>query len=65
MQTNTRAVVSAGIAFLIIIVRTFFPDISEQVGNLETPLVELIVAILLLYAGLNTTTEDQRNNGNK
>ncbi len=65
MQTNTQAIVAAGVALLILVLRNFFPEIAHQLGNLQTPLVDLIVAVLMAYAGLNTATESQVQNAQK
>ena len=55
MQTNLRAVVASVVAVALFIVKYFVPSVSKQLDFLESPLVDLIYGILLLYAGIETT----------
>lgn len=59
MQTNTSAIVSALIALIILVLKNFFPEIATQLDLIQNPLVDLIIAILSAYAGLQTVTRGQ------
>lgn len=59
MQTNTQALISAALALIILLAQTAFPDFATPIGNLQSPLFDLLVAILSAYAGLNTATNSQ------
>lgn len=54
MQTNTRAIVSATLAVLILIIKNFVPSIAEPLDLIASPLADIIVALLALFAGVNT-----------
>ncbi len=65
MQTNTRAIVAAAVALIIILVKNFVPQIAEQLDLIANPLVDIIVILLSAYAGLNTATATQVANAQK
>jgi len=65
MVTSTRAIVAAGVALLILVLRHFFPEVANELGGLEGPLVDFIVAVLAAYAGLYTATYSQIQSAQK
>lgn len=51
MNSNTRGIVATVVALVILLIKNFVPDISEQLDLIANPLVDLIVTLLLLYGG--------------
>lgn len=54
-HTNWRAIVSAVVALAILLAKSALPQVDRELDALQSPLTDLIIALLAAYAGLEST----------